>query len=303
MKNVKLVLIDGHSVLHRAYHALPPLTNKDGTQTNAVYGFVTTLLRILDNFQPTHLAVAFDLPQPTFRKQQYIGYQAKRPVMQSNLAEQIPLVHELLDKLEIKHFELAGFEADDIIGTLAIDSGHGQNDVVIVTGDRDMLQLINKNIKVCVSETKIYDEDLVFKEFGVKPAQWVDVKALKGDSSDNYPGVRGIGPKTAQNLIAKYETLENLYSKLDQLDQFAKFARKLAEGAEMAGLSQKLARIKTDVPLQFDLEKTSVEKINWQEGAKYMREKLGFKSLVDKIQAAFVSPTANFVEPRQLELI
>lgn len=285
----KLVLIDGNAVLHRAYHALPPLTNKDGIQTNAVYGFVTMLLRILDNLQPTHLAVAFDLLQPTFRKQQYTGYQAKRPVMQSNLAEQIPLVHELLEKLNIEYFELAGYEADDVIGTIATDSGRGQNDVIIVTGDRDMLQLINKNIKVCVpvkglSKTKVYDPNAVVEEFGVKPEQWVDVKALKGDSSDNYPGVRGIGPKTAQALIAKYNTLENLYSQLDKLDQFDKFAKKLAEGAEMAGLSKKLAQIKTDVPLQFDLPQTSVEKINWSEGAKFMREKLGFKSLVDKIE-------------------
>lgn len=292
MINVKLVLIDAHSVLHRAYHALPPLTNKDGTQTNAVYGFVTMLLRGLENLAPTHLAVAFDLPQPTFRKQQYVGYQAKRPVMQSNLAEQIPLVYELLDKLEIKHFELAGFEADDVIGTIATKTNV---ETIIVTGDRDMLQLINKNIKVCVSEAKIYDEELVFKEFGVKPAQWVDVKALKGDSSDNYPGVKGIGPKTAQALIAKYNTLENLYS---QLGKLGKLGEKLAEETEMAGLSQKLARIKTDVPLQFDLTKTLVEKINWSEGTKYMREKLGFKSLPDKIQKSYISH-----ESEQLGLI
>ncbi|MBI3558812.1 DNA polymerase I, partial [Candidatus Gottesmanbacteria bacterium] len=211
MENVKLVLIDGHAVLHRAFHALPPLTNKDRVQTNAVYGFVTMLLRILDDLQPTHLAVAFDLPQPTFRKQQYVGYQAKRPVMQSNLAEQIPLVHELFDKLNIRYFEIASFEADDVIGTIATKTNV---ETIIITGDRDMLQLINKNIKVCVSETKIYDEDLVKKEFGVLPSQWVDVKALKGDSSDNYPGVRGIGPKTAEKLISQYETLENLYKNL-----------------------------------------------------------------------------------------
>ncbi len=291
MENVKLVLIDSHAVLHRAYHALPPLTNKDGVQTNAVYGFVTTLLRILDNFKPTHLAAAFDLPQPTFRKQQYVGYQAKRPVMQSNLVEQIPLVNELLDKLEIKHFAVAGFEADDVIGTIATRTNV---ETIIVTGDRDMLQLINKNIKVCVSETKIYDEDLVFKEFGVKPSQWVDVKALKGDSSDNYPGVRGIGPKTAQNLIAKYETLENLYSQLGKLD---KFARKLAEGAEMAGLSKRLAQIVTDAPVHFNLDSTDINKINWPEGAKYMKEKLGFKSLVEKIKNKFAKAS------EQLELI
>lgn len=283
----KLVLIDGHAILHRAYHALPPLTSRTGLQTNAVYGFTTMLLRILEDLKPTNLVVAFDLPQPTFRQQQYTQYQAKRPEMQSNLAEQIPLVHTMLDKLNIKYFEIAGFEADDVIGTLAKQA---KCDVVIVTGDRDMLQLIDKNIKVCVpvkglSETKTYDEDLVKKEFGVTPAQWVDVKALKGDASDNYPGVRGIGPKTAQDLIAKYETLENVFKNLKNLPP--RVATKLAEGVESAGMSQRLARIVTDVPIKLDMDSTDTSKINWKAGVEYMRTVLGFKTVADKIETKF----------------
>lgn len=283
----KLVLLDGHAILHRAFHALPPLTNKDGVQTNAVYGFVTMLLQGLGDLAPTHLVVAFDLPQPTFRQQQYTQYQAKRPEMLSNLAEQIPLVHDLLDKLDIKYFEVGGYEADDIIGTI---SKQADCDVVIVTGDRDMLQLINDRVRVCVpvkglSETKIYDENLVKTEFGVSPTQWVDVKALKGDASDNYPGVRGIGPKTAQDLIAKYGTLENVYKNLKTLPP--KVATKLAEGIESAGMSQRLARIVTDVPIKLDLDSTDISKINWKAGVEYMRTVLGFKTVADKIEKKY----------------
>lgn len=286
----KLLLIDGHAILHRAYHALPPLTNRTGTQTNAVYGFTTMLLRVLEDLAPTHLAVAFDLPTPTFRQQQYTSYQAKRPEMEGNLKEQIPLVHELLDALKICYFEVPGYEADDVIGTLARDPAVGRDDVIIITGDRDMLQLINDKVKVCVpvkgfAQTKIYDPDAVVGEFGVTPSQWVDVKALKGDASDNYPGVRGIGPKTAQNLIAKFKTLENVYKNLENIDK--KTAIRLANGIEMAGMSQKLAKIVTDVPIHLDLDKSDINNINWPNGTKYMREILGFKSIADKIEKSF----------------
>lgn len=300
----KLVLIDGHAILHRAYHALPPLTNKNGVQTNAIYGFMTMMLRILETQNPTHLAIAFDLPQPTFRQQQYLQYQAKRPVMEGNLKDQIPLVHELLDALKISYFEVSGYEADDVIGTIASDSGRSQNDVLIITGDRDMLQLVNKNVKVLapvkgLGETKTYDEDLIKREFGVAPNQWVDVKALKGDASDNYPGVRGIGPKTAEKLIQKYGTLENVYKNLAGLD--AKLRLKLAEGVESAGMSQKLAKIICDVPLKFDLETAKTQKINWSEGVKYMREKLGFKSIAEKIEKNYLKVVPP--EDPQLKLI
>lgn len=289
----KLVLIDGHAILHRAYHALPPLTNANGVQTNAVYGFMTMLLQILENQKPTHLVVAFDLPQATFRQQQYTAYQGRRPEMESNLSDQIPLVHQLLDVLEIPYFEVGGFEADDVIGTLSTQT---PDEVIIVTGDRDMLQLVNDHVKVCVpvkglSETKTYDRTKMFDEFGIKPEQWVDVKALKGDASDNYSGVRGIGPKTAEKLIQKYDTLENVYKNLKNIDK--KTAIKLANGAEDAGLAQKLAKIVCDVPIHLDLEKSQVAKINWTNGVEFMKQKLGFKTIVARVEKQYVNKISD----------
>lgn len=281
----KLLLIDGHAILHRAYHALPPnFTAPDGTQTNAVFGFTNMFLRLISDLQPSHLIVAFDLPQPTFRQQLYTGYQGKRPEMEGNLQQQIPLVHELLDALKIKYFEVGGYEADDVIGTIAKQS---KIETIIVTGDRDMLQLINEKVKVCVpvkglSETKTYDADAVVHEFGVTPTQWIDVKALKGDPSDNYLGVPGIGPKTAQDLIAKFGTLEEVYKNLGKLKP--NVAKKLAQGAESAGMGKKLAAIVCDVPLDFDLKKADIDRVNWKSGVEYMRRRLGFKSIPDKIE-------------------
>lgn len=286
----KLLLIDGHAILHRAYHALPPnFTAPDGTQTNAVYGFTSMLLRVLSDLKPDYLAVAFDLPQPTFRQQLYTAYQGKRPEMEGNLSGQIPLVHEMLEALNVAHFEVGGFEADDVIGTLAKQS---DIDTIIVTGDRDMLQLVNDHVKVMVpvkglGETKTYDTAKIKEEFGVTPSQWVDVKALKGDPSDNYLGVPGIGPKTAQDLIAKFGTLEEVYKNLGKLKP--NVAKKLAEGAESAGLGKKLAAIVTDVPVYLDLAKADVTKINWKAGIEYMRSRLGFKSIPEKIEKEYLN--------------
>jgi DNA polymerase-1 len=235
--------------------------------------------------------------------------------MESNLQEQIPLVHELLGALKISYYEVAGYEADDILGSLAAQacsawrvarSKNGETtshkpqatssvEVIIVSGDRDMFQLINENTKVCVpvkglSETKIYDEAAVRAEYRVAPCQWVDVKALRGDPSDNYPGVQGIGPKTAAELIAKYGTLENLY---DRLGDLGKLGVRLAEGAESAGLSKKLAAIKTDVPVQLDLERAAIMGINWHLGIGYMREKLGFRSIAERIENKTSNPVTQ----------
>lgn len=311
----RLVLIDGHAILHRAYHALPPTI-----KNNAIFGFTTMLLRVLSDLKPDYLAVAFDRAEANFRQQQYTQYQAKRPEMEGNLVDQIPLVHEMLEALKIPYFEVAGFEADDCIGTLAAQAVHGGhkftvhgksrssvnsepsstvNDVIIVTGDRDMLQLVNKNTRVCVpvkglSETKIYDEQTIYNEYSVYPSQWVDVKALKGDASDNYPGVRGIGPKTAQELIGIYGNLEELFKHLSELD--VKTAMKLAEGAEDAGLAKKLATIVTDVPgVKLQLDNVAVSEINWRQGVKFMREKLGFKSIPERIEKEYLNKASNTV--------
>jgi len=298
----KLILIDGHAILHRAYHALPPLTNKNGLQTNAVYGFMTMMLTVLERLNPEYLVVTFDLPQPTFRQQTYTQYQDKRPEMESNLADQIPLLHELLDVLRIPHFQVPGFEADDVIGTLAKQESETRNlEVIIISGDRDLLQLVDDNIKLCVpiqglNNTKTYDRTNLLQEFGVTPEQWVDVKALKGDASDNYPGVRGIGPKTAQELVAKYGTLENIYKNLKSLPP--KVAAKLAEGAEDAGMGKKLAKIVTDVPIRLDLESSQTAKIDWLAGSIFMQEELGFKSIVGRIEKQFL-----FGKKRTLEKV
>lgn len=300
MNRKKLVLIDGHAILHRAFHALPPsLTSPDGTPTNAIHGFTNMMIRILIDMKPDFLIVAFDLPAPNFRQQIYTQYQEKRPEMVGNLSEQIPIVHTLLDHLKIPYFEIGGFEADDCIGTLAkqATSNKGGVETVIVTGDRDMLQLINESVRVCVpvkglSETKTYDIKLIEEEFGVKPSQWVDVKALKGDASDNYPGVAGIGPKTASDLIAKYGTLENVYKHLGEISENT--AKKLAEGAESAGLGKKLATIVCDVPgVHLDIEGAQVSKIDWEQGVDYMRGTLGFKSLPERIEKEFLNRTSK----------
>lgn len=296
----RLVLIDGHAILHRAFHAIPPnFHGPDETPTNAVYGFLTMLLRAIENLKPDYLGVAFDLPAPNFRQQLYTQYQEKRPEMVGNLRDQIPLVFGLLEELRIPHFEVAGFEADDCLGTLSVQAKEMGLETIIVTGDRDMLQLVNGAVKVCVpvkglSETKTYDHQMIKDEFGVEPGQWVDVKALKGDGSDNYPGVRGIGPKTAQDLIARFGTLEEVYKHLGDLDK--KVATKLAGGAESAGMGKKLAQIVTEVPtVKLDLEVGEIGKIDWVSGTKYMEEKLGFRTIVEKIQKQYLGRNTELV--------
>ncbi len=290
----RLVLIDGHAILHRAFHALPP-----NIKHNAVYGFTTMLLRILEDLKPDYLAVAFDMAGPNFRQQIYLQYQGKRPDMQGNLSEQIPLAHKELEALGIPYFEMNGFEADDCIGTLSIQATKEKIETIIVTGDRDMLQLVNQHVKVCVpvkglSETKTYDEKMVADEFGVKPTQWVDVKALKGDSSDNYPGVPGIGPKTACDLIAKYGTLEEVYKNLGKIPPNT--SKKLVLGVESAGMSQKLAKIITDVPgINLDLKSAEVANIDWISGIKYMREELTWKTIPDKIEKDYINDQMKLV--------
>lgn len=296
----RLVLIDGHAILHRAFHAIPPnFHGPDETPTNAVYGFLTMMLRAIENLKPDYLGVAFDLPAPNFRQQLYTQYQEKRPEMIGNLRDQIPLVFEMLEELKIPHFEVSGFEADDCLGTLAAQAKNQGLETIIVTGDRDMLQLVNGVVKVCVpikglSETKTYTSQMIKEEFGVEPTQWVDVKALKGDGSDNYPGVRGIGPKTAQDLIARFGTLEEVYKHLGDLDK--KVATKLAEGAESAGMGKKLAQIVTEVPtVKLGLETAEIGKIDWVSGTKYMEEKLGFRTIVEKIQKQYLGRNTELV--------
>ncbi len=285
----RLVLIDGHAILHRAYHALPQtMRNKKGELTNAVYGFTTMLLKVIDDLKPKYLIVAFDTPKPTFRHTEFVGYQAQRPKMETELASQLENVRRILRALGIPFFAIEGYEADDIIGTLAKQAAKRKLEAMIVTGDRDMFQLVGPRVKIYapvrgMSEAQIFDQKKVKKKMGIKPRQIIDYKGLVGDPSDNYPGVPGIGPKTAAQLLEQYGTVDKIYKHLDKLPESQ--ARKLVEGAEMAELSRKLARIVTDVPVELDLKKaqfilTDEEKENAIKEFKI----LGFRSLIERIK-------------------
>lgn len=301
----KLVLIDGNAILHRAFHALPQsLTTKDGKPINAVYGFVSMLLRIIQDLKPTHIAVCFDTPKETFRKAQYVGYQANRPRLDSGLSPQFEITYKVLKAMNIPIYKKERFEADDILGTIAnqmtqnvtlsgpvlskVEGVEGSLEVIIVTGDRDILQLVDDKNKISVympikglSTAKLYFETDVVERMGVKALQIVDYKALAGDSSDNYPGVPGIGEKTAINLLEKYNNLENIYQHINEIPE--KVAKKLALGAESAGMSKSLAAIVKDVPITFDLKDASIWDVSNPKVLKEF-EKIGFKTLTKRVQ-------------------
>jgi DNA polymerase-1 len=281
----KLVLIDGNAIIHRAFHALPPLNNKDGVPTNAVYGFFTMLFKITQDLKPEYLIVCFDKKAPTFRKQMYVGYQAKRPKMSDDLVPQIDLVHQALDEAKIKHFEIDGYEADDLIGTLAKKAKEKNLETIIVSGDRDLLQLVDDHVRILapivgITKMILFDKEKVEEKYGLKPLQFIDYKALVGDASDNYPGVSGIGPKTASDLLNKYQTLEGVYKHIAELPP--QIQEKLANDAEQAALAKKLATIILDAPVKLEEEEANVEKID-KEGLRKNFEDLGFRSLVTRI--------------------
>lgn len=310
----KLILIDGHAILHRAYHALPPLTTKKGEPINAVYGFVSMLLRVVQDLKPTHIAVCFDRKEPTFRKKVYKSYQSHRPEMDDELSSQIEKAHKTVDALGIPIYSKAGYEADDIIGTIAEQSTKISNfqlpisnknsnkkakhqspttshyspvdEVIIVTGDKDILQLVNDKVKVYLpkrglSDAQLYGENEVVAAFGIEPKQIIDYKALVGDPSDNYPGVKGIGPKTAEKLLNEYQSLDNIYKNLDKIE--GKVKSKLEEFKDDAYMSYKLATIITDVNFDFNLEESS----KWDIGSKKnikLFEEYGFKTLTQRVK-------------------
>jgi len=289
----RLVLIDGHAILHRAFHALPPLTTSKGEMINAVFGFITMLLRVINDLKPTHLIVTFDRPKPTFRKKIYENYQAKRPKMDEGLISQIDIVHKVVSEMGIPIFEMDGYEADDIIGTLIQRTKNKEQrtekediENIIVTGDRDILQLVDAHTKVYMpvkglSESKLYGEREVEEKFGIKASQMVDYKALVGDPSDNYPGVAGIGPKTAASLLSQFKTLEQLYQKLDRVDNEG-LRKKLKESAESAEMAKKLATIVTDVPIEINLDRCQLKNFD-RPNVHHLFEELEFRSLIPRL--------------------
>ncbi|MBX6377848.1 MAG: DNA polymerase I, partial [Clostridia bacterium] len=252
----KLALVDGHSLVHRAFFALPPLSTAGGQPTHAVYGFLTMLFKLLETESPDAVAVAFDRSVPTFRHTAFTGYKAQRPEMADDLRSQIPLLRRALEVLRVPVVELDGFEADDVIGTLTRRALAVGWEVVIVTGDRDALQLVQPGVRVLltrrgVSELQAFDEAAVRATFGVSPRQLVDLKALMGDASDNIPGVPGVGEKTARRLIEAYGSLSGVYEHLEEVG--GRLAENLRRHREQAELSRQLVTIVEDAPVEVDL--------------------------------------------------
>jgi len=251
-----LVLLDGNALIHRAYHALPPLTTKDGQAVNAVYGFSMTLLAVLEKFHPEYIAASFDLAGPTFRDDMYADYKATRTKTPDDLVAQFPLVKDVVRAFNIPIYEKEGFEADDCVGTLARQAEKENVQVVIVTGDNDILQLVTPLVKVFsirkgIKDLVLFDEKAVFEKYGFAPNQLADYKGLRGDASDNIPGVKGIGEKTATDLLQKYHDLEGVYAAL--ADMKGAVRAKLEAGKESAFLSRDLGRIHTEAPVALDL--------------------------------------------------
>ena len=215
----KLVLIDGNSLINRAFYATPPLSAKDGTPTNAVYAFVNMLVRIIGDIKPRYMLVAFDRKEPTFRHEMYADYKGTRKPMPEDLRPQIDLMKKVLDTMGISRYEQAGIEADDIIGSMA---KRYKGDTIIITGDKDSFQLVDETTSVYftrrgITETEIYSNENFKEKTGIEPIQIIDLKSMMGDSSDNIPGIAGVGEKTALSLVEKYGSLENLYSHIDEL--------------------------------------------------------------------------------------
>lgn len=282
-------MIDGHAILHRAFHAFPSsLTTRKGEQVNAVYGFTRMLLGVIADLHPKYLAVAFDRPEPTFRHKEFIGYQVQRPKMEAELKNQIGRVHQVVEALNIPIFEKAGFEADDMIGTLSCQAAAKKIQTIIVSGDRDLMQLVGRNTKIYLpqkgfTEARLCGEPEVKEILGIKPSQVIDYKALVGDSSDNYPGVSGIGPKTAVLLLQQYQNLEKIYQNLDKIKPLV--AEKLKKGKESALLSQKLATILLRAPAKLNLKACRVADYD-REKIIRLFEELEFKSLINKLPGA-----------------
>ncbi|UHA76149.1 DNA polymerase I [Paenibacillus sp. 481] len=282
----KRIVIDGNSIIYRAFFAMPPLTNSQGLHTNAVYGFTTMLLKIMEEERPTHLLVAFDAGKETFRHSDYKDYKGGREKTPPELSEQFPLLKDLLDALGVAHFELSGYEADDIIGTLTRQADEEGKTMQVVSGDKDMLQLASDNVTVVltrkgVTEIEKYTPATIDEKYGLKPLQIIDLKGLMGDTSDNIPGVPGIGEKTGLKLLHQFGSVEGVLDSLDQLK--GKQKENLTNHADDARLSKKLATIFREVPLEQSWERMQFDGMKLETALPALR-KLEFKSVVDRVE-------------------
>lgn len=320
-----LILVDGNALIHRSYHGLPPLKTKDGRLVNAVYGFTNSVLLAIGQFRPKYLVVAFDVAKKTFRNEKYKEYKAHRKKMDDELAEQIPLVKKVCEALNFTEIGINGYEADDVIGTIAkmvqsskfkVQNGGRDIKSIVITGDNDMLQIVDDDrtlvwsVSRGIKKAVLYDEDEVVKKYGFKPERLVDYKALRGDPSDNIPGVTGVGDKTAVSLIKNFGGIEEIYNHLEtklqnpndtrldsevnprrKLQKNSKFKitkrikKLLIEDKDKAYLSRDLAKIHEEVPLEFKLVGAKVSNYDKDKVIKLFGE-LEFKSLVKKLPEA-----------------
>ena len=283
----KLVLIDGNSIINRAFYGLPQLSNSKGVHTNAVYGFMNILLKILGQEKPSYLAVAFDLKGPTFRHKMYAEYKGNRKGMPEDLAEQMPLLKNLLKAMKISIVELEGYEADDLLGTLAKRGEKAGMKVSVISGDRDLLQLVTDNIMVRIPKTKSsgtevedYTPEDVKEKYQLSPSQIIDLKAIMGDSSDNYGGVPGIGEKGATKLLVEFGSVEEAYARIEEISA-TKTKNALREHYDQALLCKKLATIETETPLEYDFEQARIGSIYTREAYEILQE-LELKRLKDR---------------------
>lgn len=304
--NGKIVLIDGHSILNRAFYGVPDLTNSEGLHTNAVYGFLNIMLKILDEEKPDYLTVAFDVKHPTFRHEMYPEYKGTRKGMPDELKEQVPLLQEVLGSMGVRMVTKEGFEADDILGTIARTAEREGLEVSLVSGDRDLLQLATEKVMVRIPKTRRggtqiedYHTQEVMDKYGITPTQIVDLKGLMGDSSDNIPGVPGIGEKTAVKILTAFPTVEAAYENLEQVTP--KRTHDLLEAnRELAFLSKRLATIKTDCELGYSLEEAKLPKL-FNEKSLVQMKRLEFKSLLSRFDKEQVQTIARDVTVQLLK--
>lgn len=294
----KFAIIDTFALLHRAWHAIPNLTTKDGTMVNAAYGFSLILLKLINELKPDYIVAAFDLPHETFRKKEYREYKAQREAPDKDFINQIPLIENILKALNIPKLAVPGYEADDVIGSLAHHYSAQGVDVMIVSGDLDTLQLVNGRTRVFtmrkgINDTTIYDAAAVKDRYGIAPKQIIDLKAIAGDSSDNIPGVRGIGEKGALGLLHEFGTLEKIYESIDSKKIKDRTRELLKEHKDMAFQSKRLATIVTDLPITMDLVKAETHDYDTREITKLF-QKLEFRSLLSKLP-----PSNNTIQPQK----
>ena len=297
-ENRKLVLIDGHSILHRAFYGVQDLTNAQGLHTNAIYGFLNIMFRFLEEEKPDYLAVAFDVHAPTFRHQMYEPYKGTRKPMPEELRQQVPVMKDVLRAMGVVIVEQEGLEADDILGTLAKKAQAEGLEVTLISGDRDLLQVADAHILIRIPKTKMgrtdvedyYPED-VAAAYQVTPLQFIDLKALMGDASDNIPGVPKVGQKTATELMVQYGSLENIYAHVEEITKKS-IRESLIQNRELADLSKVLATIRTDADVELDYEAAKAEGFYTQE-AYDLFKKLEFKQMLGRFEKKHVSRSGD----------